>query len=61
MHDPNDYEVALRCDLPMINILNVDGTLNAEAGKYQGLTVRKGGWRSSMTSKPWTRRRDRRS
>jgi valyl-tRNA synthetase len=40
-HDPNDYEVALRCDLPMINILNVDGTLNAEAGKYQGLTVRK--------------------
>ena len=40
-HDPNDYEVALRCDLPMINILNSDGTLNAEAGKYQGLTVRK--------------------
>ncbi len=40
-HDPNDYEVALRCDLPMINILNVDGTLNTEAGKYQGLTVRK--------------------
>ncbi len=39
-HDPNDYEVALRCDLPMINILNVDGTLNAEAGKYQGLTVK---------------------
>src|SRR5690606_21530963 len=36
-HDPNDYEVALRCDLPMINILNGDGTLNAEAGKYQGL------------------------
>ena len=40
-HDPNDYEVASRCDLPMINILNVDGTLNAAAGKYQGLTVRK--------------------
>lgn len=40
-HDPNDYEVALRCDLPMINILNGDGTLNAEAGKYQGLTIRK--------------------
>ncbi len=40
-HDPNDYEVALRCDLPMINILNTDGTLNAEAGKYQGLTIRK--------------------
>lgn len=40
-HDPNDYEVALRCDLPMINILNTDGTLNAEAGKYKGLTIRK--------------------
>ncbi len=40
-HDPNDYEVALRCDLPMVNILNTDGTLNAEAGKYQGLTIRK--------------------
>ncbi len=40
-HDPNDYEVALRCDLQMVNILNTDGTLNAEAGKYQGLTIRK--------------------
>ena len=40
-HDPNDYEVALRCNLPMINILNTDGTLNAEAGKYKGLTIRK--------------------
>ncbi len=40
-HDPNDYEVAQRCNLPMINILNVDGTLNAEAGVYQGLTMRK--------------------
>ncbi len=40
-HDHNDYEVGLRCDLPMLNILNTDGTLNAEAGKYQGLTVRK--------------------
>ena len=40
-HDHNDYEVGLRCNLPMINILNTDGTLNGEAGKYQGLTVRK--------------------
>ncbi|MEM9827011.1 MAG: valine--tRNA ligase [Planctomycetota bacterium] len=38
-HDPNDYEVGKRCGLPMINILNPDGTLNAEAGKYQGLTI----------------------
>ncbi|MEX2560318.1 MAG: valine--tRNA ligase [Pirellulales bacterium] len=38
-HDPNDYEVGLRRSLPMINILNPDGTLNANAGAYQGLTV----------------------
>ena len=39
-HDPNDYEVGLRCDLPMINILNPDGTLNAQAGPYQGLSIK---------------------
>jgi valyl-tRNA synthetase len=38
-HDPNDYEVGLRKNLPMVNILNPDGTLSAEAGKYQGLTM----------------------
>ncbi|MHB8897385.1 MAG: class I tRNA ligase family protein [Thermoguttaceae bacterium] len=38
-HDPNDYEVALRRDLPMVNILNPDGTLNANAGPYQGMNV----------------------
>ncbi|MEM9646498.1 MAG: class I tRNA ligase family protein, partial [Planctomycetota bacterium] len=38
-HDPNDYEVGKRCDLPMINILNTDGTLNSETGKYEGLTI----------------------
>jgi valyl-tRNA synthetase len=36
-HDPNDYEVGLRCSLPMINILNPDGTLNQAAGKYHGM------------------------
>ncbi len=36
-HDPNDYEVGLRQRLPMINILNCDGTLNENAGPYQGL------------------------
>ena len=39
-HDPNDYEVGLRQSLPMLNILNPDGTLNAEAGSYQGLTIK---------------------
>ncbi|MDR0299546.1 MAG: class I tRNA ligase family protein, partial [Streptococcaceae bacterium] len=36
-HDPNDFEVALRHDLPMINMMNPDGTINAEGGKYEGL------------------------
>ena len=38
-HDPNDYEVGLRHKLPMINILNLDGTLNENAGRYRGQTV----------------------
>jgi len=38
-HDPNDYEVALRQGLPMVNILNLNGTLNENAGRYCGLTV----------------------
>ena len=40
-HDPNDYEVGSGSKLPMINILNLDGTLNDNAGPYRGLTVAK--------------------
>jgi valyl-tRNA synthetase len=40
-HDPNDYEVGKRQNLPMINILNPDGTLNENAGPYKGLTIHK--------------------
>ncbi len=40
-HDPNDYEVGRRQSLPMTNILNPDGTLNAEAGPYAGLSMKK--------------------
>ena len=36
-HDPNDYACALRNDLPMINILNPDCTINEEGGDYEGL------------------------
>jgi valyl-tRNA synthetase len=36
-HDPNDFEIGRRHDLKEINILNTDGTLNAEAGKFKGL------------------------
>ncbi len=38
-HDPNDYEVGLRQDLPMVNILRPDGTLNENAGKFAGLEI----------------------
>ena len=35
-HDPNDFEVGLRHDLPQITVMDESGTMNAEAGKYQG-------------------------
>jgi valyl-tRNA synthetase len=39
-HDPNDWEVAGRHNLPVINILRPDGRLNDETPeKYRGLTV----------------------
>lgn len=41
-HDPNDYEVGKRADLPMINIMTTDGGLNAETGSYEGLALKKG-------------------
>ena len=41
-HDPNDREVGKRHNLPVINILNPDATLNAEVTeKYRGLSVEK--------------------
>jgi valyl-tRNA synthetase len=36
-HDPNDYACGLRHKLPMINILNPDGTINDNGGPYTGL------------------------
>ena len=36
-HDPNDYQIAQRHDLPYLNIANHDGSLNAAAGPYAGL------------------------
>ena len=35
-HDPNDFETGQRHDLAIINIMNPDGTLNPEAGPYDG-------------------------
>lgn len=36
-HDPVDFEIGERHDLQIINILNLDGTLNENAGKYAGM------------------------
>ncbi|AFZ56131.1 valine--tRNA ligase [Anabaena cylindrica FACHB-243] len=35
-HDLNDFEMGKRHDLPFINIMNKDGTLNENAGEFQG-------------------------
>jgi len=36
-HDPTDFEVAQRHNLPLVNIMNADVTMNENAGPYQGL------------------------
>ncbi len=36
-HDPNDFEVGLRHNLPVLNIMTDDGHLNENAGKYCGM------------------------
>lgn len=35
-HDPNDFEMGKRHNLPFINILHKDGTLNENAGDFEG-------------------------
>jgi len=35
-HDPTDYEIGQRHNLPSINVLNENGTMNEAAGPYQG-------------------------
>ena len=36
-HDPNDFEVGKRHNLPEINVLNDDATVNKNGGKYKGM------------------------
>ncbi|MBE7557209.1 MAG: valine--tRNA ligase [Anaerolineales bacterium] len=36
-HDPNDFEIGRKHNLPIINVMNKDATLNANAGPYAGL------------------------
>ncbi|MGK7889575.1 MAG: valine--tRNA ligase, partial [Leptolyngbyaceae cyanobacterium] len=35
-HDPNDFEMGKRHNLPFINIMNKDGSLNENAGEFVG-------------------------
>ena len=37
-HDPNDFEVGLRHNLPVINVLTEDAHINENGGTYAGLT-----------------------
>jgi valyl-tRNA synthetase len=36
-HDPNDFEIGLRHDLPQIIVMDEDGRMNGNAGPYKGL------------------------
>jgi valyl-tRNA synthetase len=37
-HDPNDFEIGQRLGLPQVNVLNPDGTINAEGARFEGLS-----------------------
>lgn len=39
-HDSNDFEVGLRHNLPVVKVLNDDGTMNENAGKYNGMSAK---------------------
>ncbi|MFS0672949.1 valine--tRNA ligase [Ornithinibacillus sp. 179-J 7C1 HS] len=36
-HDPNDFEIGNRHDLERVLVMNEDGTMNENAGKYEGM------------------------
>lgn len=38
-HDPNDFEVAMRHNLPIVEVIDQFGKLNEKCGKYAGLKV----------------------
>jgi valyl-tRNA synthetase len=38
-HDPNDFEIGRRHNLPAINVMNTDGTMNANAGPFEGMRI----------------------
>jgi valyl-tRNA synthetase len=38
-HDPNDFEIGQRHDLPFITVMNLNGTMNDVAGAFSGLRI----------------------
>ncbi|HEX8390444.1 MAG TPA: valine--tRNA ligase, partial [Candidatus Saccharimonadales bacterium] len=38
-HDPTDYDIGQRHDLPAINVIGHDGLMTAQAGQFSGLTI----------------------
>lgn len=38
-HDPNDWELGQRHDLPLVNLLNPNGTLNENGLEFEGMTM----------------------
>ena len=55
-HDPNDFEIGQRLGLPVINVMNNDGTFNANAGRFDGLDrsdVRRQLWAELKVSSPF--------
>ncbi len=36
-HDPADFDIGQRHGLPIVNVMNLDGTMNEAAGPYQGM------------------------
>lgn len=37
-HDPNDFEIGKRHDLSAVNVLNPDGTINANGAEFEGMS-----------------------
>ncbi len=38
-HDPNDWDIGNRHNLPRVTVINFDGTMNEQAGEYSGQSV----------------------
>jgi valyl-tRNA synthetase len=36
-HDPNDFEMGIRHNLPVINVMDEDGHMNENAGQFAGM------------------------